>query len=365
MGTVNPYRPLTPGGSPEFPIEPRASTLPAPRAPTLPGGGPHTSPRAAMDFVTQHAQEGTVPRLLAGGALKAAGSVRREEALQVAPFAREQQKKNAMLEQLKKFVTEFSPRAVDQPSTPEFPSFVEWARERYPEQARRRWIGTKMLATQRKEYMAEMAAKVQLYGTQMRGYGTEMRARRPHVDPVDAAGLFPRPEDPRIRERFLEDRAHREVREDVVTKGKRTFEGEQARIGRAHELDVIGAKRPAVPQPTSGKQVIARQLEAKDYAAAMDTWDAMRQMGETDPAIASNDIKVVLETLQNMKAARLENPLSPPESELERDLAKAARRYVNKIKVKMTSDEIAKGYRTGTLTAEQARRHARTLGYGQ
>lgn len=276
MGTVNPYRPLSPVGSPEFPIEPRASSLPAPRAPTLPGGGPHTSPRAAMDFLTEHAREGAVPQLIAGGALKAAGSVKRDEALQVAPLVREQQQQqalreqqlNAMLQQIGSLQRGMAPEAIAAPAAPQMEGFQEWVARRYPQLRGRILVPVGTTAALRKLYMEEQAAKVQNYRTQGQIYGAQMRGRRAPGSTAalmgQMKGYFPPPATPETFEAG-------DIREEAIYRGDpgvlKRLRQDQLRT-HARKLETIAAEKPAPARPKDLIEGLTRAIDAGDTAKA-------------------------------------------------------------------------------------------------
>ncbi len=238
---LNPYRPVSPIGSPEFPLEPHASTMAVPRPPPRPPMAPGRATDAAVDFLTERGREGAGQQLLAGGALNAASSVGRDEAREMAPLIQMQKEQQVarLLAAIQAMQSQFAPAGIDQPAPPRQESFAQWGARKYPQLSsrRRRFVPVGTIEALRKEYMTEQAAGAQNYATQMRGYGAQMRGRTP-FRPVAAGellkGYYPPQDVPAVRERELADRAIAEQREDVLLKGERDFKREQT--GRPKDL---------------------------------------------------------------------------------------------------------------------------------
>lgn len=323
---MNPYKPVSPVGSPMFPIEPRASTMPPPRAPTLPGGKPHTSPSASMDFLTQVGREGSVPQLLASGALNAATSVNRDTAREVEPLrqdmhkqAQQEQQRNALLAAIETMRSRLGPAEINQPSPPTWTSLGNWLADNYP-QFEGKTVPKELGKRIRAQHLEAQAAKFQAFDTQMRGYGAQMRGRTP-FRPVAAGELlkdYYRPGvDPAIRKRELEDREAKYRREDVVTKGERTFKRDQAKAKHARAMELAEFGKPAVvPEKLLPKQAITRAVLAKDWETVEDLLTVFPQPKDAEGKDALAFLRQAVSMLNGIKRGRGEFSYSTPQDRL-------------------------------------------------
>lgn len=328
---MNPYKPVSPVGSPEFPIEPRASTMPIPRPPPRPPMSPGQDPQAALDFLTKVGRKGSGRQLLTSGALNATTSVNRDEALEMRPAvqAKQKQQLNAMLEQVRSLLGEFQPEAVSQPGAPTWQGLGDWIAERYPRFSGK-WVPKEVGKRLREEYMAEQAARIQLYETQMRGYGAQMRGRgqpgRPAAMMEQIKQFFPPDVDPAIRKQKLEDVAGERTFERKEAETARGFKREQAKLGRAHDITLAGIKKPAVaPEKLTPDQAIVRAILAKEWDTVDDLLKKFPRPKDTEGKEKQALIKSKVRFLADLKRSRGEFGRSTPqdsilEEGLERDV---------------------------------------------